>query len=80
MILKNSTKLLLRGRNIVIFISFIDSIILWCQHSRHVDFVIDSLMNLALIMLIVLCRPVSHRRFFALLFIYLIIIFRFMLL
>ncbi|ONI58946.1 hypothetical protein C0030_002955 [Candidatus Liberibacter solanacearum] len=80
MFLKNCNKFLLRGRNIIIIISFLDSIILWYKHNNHVDFVIDSLMNLSLVLLIIICNPISNRRFFALLFIYLLIIFRFLLL
>ncbi|MBY7649709.1 MAG: hypothetical protein C4617_04365 [Candidatus Liberibacter europaeus] len=67
-------------RNFILIIAFVDSIILWYRHKSNIDFAVDLLMNLVLVVLIMLCKPVSGIRRFVLFSIYLIIILRFMML
>ncbi|EMS36303.1 hypothetical protein G653_02724 [Candidatus Liberibacter americanus PW_SP] len=67
-------------RDMIILIAFIDSIVLWYKQNSNVDFLVDLLMNLSLVLFTVIYKPVSGFRRFVLLLIYLIIILRFILL
>lgn len=80
MIFKVNKNLMFIIRNMILLIAFIDSIVLWYRQNNHIDFLVDLLMNLALVLFTVLCKPVSGFRRFVLLFIYLMIILRFVLL
>ncbi|MBL0849311.1 MAG: hypothetical protein EU981_04485 [Candidatus Liberibacter ctenarytainae] len=80
MVYKVRKNLSLMIKNMVLLLAFVDSIVLWYLQRNHLDFVIELLMNLSLVLLIILCKPINFKRRVVMSLIYCMIIIRFMLL